>query len=193
MSSVVTTVALVTFAKAWQFNDSRKTTPGSQATAALDLTHDLEQPALALPSTPSQAHVDEGVLKSASWLLNRKTGNLVMASVELGLLGAAGSLVHTVGLAEVPATTAGFLVQSTTVITPFLAFIAGEHVSKRTWTACGVAAFGTVLVTADGISEASSLAGALAGGTVTGKLTVLSAALFYSLATFRLSQLSPGM
>lgn len=94
---------------------------------------------------------------------------------------------------QVPATTAGFLVQSTTVITPLLAFIAGDRISNRTWTACAVSACGTVLVTADGLSEASSsLAGALAGGTVTGKLTVLSAALFYSLSTFRLSQLSPG-
>ena len=94
---------------------------------------------------------------------------------------------------QVPATTAGFLVQSTTVITPLLAFIAGDKISKRIWTACAVAACGTVLVTADGLSEASSsLAGALAGGTVSGKLTVLSAALFYSLSTFRLSHLSPG-
>ena len=75
-----------------------------------------------------------------------------MASFELGLLGAAGSLVHTVGLSEVPATTAGFLVQTTTVITPCLAFLAGEHVSKRTWAACAVAVVGTILVTADGLS-----------------------------------------
>lgn len=94
---------------------------------------------------------------------------------------------------QVPATTAGFLVQSTTVITPALAFVSGETISNRTWSACAVAAFGTVLVTADGLSESSSLAGALAGGSMTGKLTVLSAALFYSLGTFRLSQLSPGM
>jgi drug/metabolite transporter (DMT)-like permease len=93
---------------------------------------------------------------------------------------------------QVPATTAGFLVQSTTVITPLLAFLAGENISRRTWTACGVAACGTVLVTTDGLSDASSLAGALAGGSMSGKLTVLSAALFYSLSTFRLSQLSPG-
>jgi drug/metabolite transporter (DMT)-like permease len=92
---------------------------------------------------------------------------------------------------QVPATTAGFLVQSTTVITPLLAFIAGETISRFTWTACGVSIFGTMLVTADGLSE-TSIGGALAGGTVVGKLTVLSAALFYSLSTYRLSQLSPG-
>lgn len=191
VSAVITTVFLVVFDQAWQITDRRKAS-GSQAPALLEPQPDLEQPSLALPSPPPHEHSIEGTSKSASWLLTRRTSSLGIASLELGLLGAAGSLVHTVGLSEVPATTAGFLVQTTTVITPLLAFTAGEHVSRRTWTACAVAAVGTVLVTADGVSEAPSLTGALAGGTVAGKLTVLSAALFYSLATFRLSRLSPG-
>jgi hypothetical protein len=110
MTAVMTSSVLLIFAKAWQFTESRKTRglgedgvapPDSETLDLIPTTPDPEQPSLALPSTFSQDHAERGLLTSASWLLTRKTMSLRMASLELGLLGAAGSLVHTVGLSEV--------------------------------------------------------------------------------------------
>jgi hypothetical protein len=178
LKSMITATALATAARSWHMR--KMSLPTTQHA-------DHEQVSQPLDSTDGSTQTSS----SLAMLLKRKTDNLTLASAELGLLGAAGAFMHTWGLSQLPATTAGFLVQATSVITPCLAFVSGEHVSRRTWTAVGIAALGTVMVSCDGLIDSMSVGGLTAGSTL-GKAAMLSAAACYSLATFRLSQLSPG-
>lgn len=126
-------------------------------------------------------------------LLKRRMPNLQLASLEVGTYAACGSLIHAWGLSQIPATTAGFLLQITTVLTPILAVIAGDRVSPRVWAAIAMAGAGTLLIGIDGMSDASGATDALASGPILGKLAILCAACCYSLGTFRLGQNSPGV
>jgi drug/metabolite transporter (DMT)-like permease len=121
---------------------------------------------------------------------------LALASMELGLYGALGSILQVWGLSTVSATAGAFLIQTTTVITPVLAFFAGDTISRRTGAAVALSAIGTLFVTLEDnaiFPVTESGIGALAvEGEWLGKLAVLGAAASYSMATFRLSQLSLG-
>ena len=146
-----------------------------------------------IPSTSSQQD-DSSSPQSARrallpWL-NARTTNLLLASCELGLWSAIGSVSQAWGLSQIPATAAGFLIQFTAVITPTLSYLAGLPISKRTLIAIAVATVGTVLTATDG--SAAAVGDALAGGAMLGKLAILLAAACYSLATFRISVLAPG-
>jgi hypothetical protein len=95
-------------AKAWQGTDPSKASASDEVEVEIiaDETLDLnrttpEQPSPLLRSTSLQDRAQIGLFTSPSKLLTRKTMSLSAASVELGLLGAAGSLVHTVGLSQV--------------------------------------------------------------------------------------------
>lgn len=128
------------------------------------------------------------------WLA-RKTDKLGAASLELGLYAATGTLVQAWGLTVVPATTAGFLVQFTTVITPTLAILSGQRVGTRTGAAIALAVVGTFLTAADGVLGGGGdlSAVALDGGAIEGRLAIIAAACCYSLTTLRLSVLAPGV
>lgn len=125
-------------------------------------------------------------------LLKRRMPTVQLASLELGSYAACGSLIHAWGLSQIPATTAGFLLQVTTVMTPLIAVVAGDRVPPQVWRAIAMAAVGTVLIGIDGMSDAGA-ADALVSGSVLGKLAIIGAACCYSLGTFRLGQNSPGV
>ena len=75
------------------------------------------------------------------------------------------STVQTLGLQMVGATRASFLVQATVLLTPLLSMLAGYRPGRRVWTACGLALFGCLLITADEASaEASGGASLAAAG-----------------------------
>eukprot|EP00892_Ulva_mutabilis_P008990 jgi/Ulvmu1/6463/UM003_0094.1 len=125
-------------------------------------------------------------------LMKRPMPNLQLASLELGSYAAVGTLIHAWGLSQVPATTAGFLLQVTTVLTPLIAVFAGDRVSPRVWAAIAIAGTGTVLIGVDGIADSATAADTISsGGPLLGKLAILGAACCYSLGTFRLGQNSP--
>ena len=81
--------------------------------------------------------------------LNFKTTNIIRAGLELGVYSAVGSILQAWGLARVPATAAGFLVQFTSVITPAVAVLAGQTISRRTQIAIVVAFAGTLMTAFD--------------------------------------------
>ena len=127
--------------------------------------------------------------------LNYKTTNIIRAGLELGVYSAVGSILQAWGLARVPATAAGFLVQFTSVITPAVAVLAGQTISRRTQLAIVVAFAGTLMTAFDnamargGADAASADSAAMAA---LGSGAILAAAACYSIATFRIGALSPG-
>lgn len=126
-------------------------------------------------------------------LLKQPMPTLTLASLELGSYAACGSLIHAWGLSQIPATTAGFLLQITTVLTPLIAVVAGDRIPTRVWAAIALAGAGTALIGIDGLSNASGGTDALASGSILGKLAIIGAACCYSMGTFRLGQNAPGL
>jgi hypothetical protein len=128
--------------------------------------------------------------------LTRRTDSLGVASAEIGFYSAAGTAVQAWGLTVVPAATAGFLIQFTTVITPTLVILSGQPLGSRALVATALATLGTFLTAADGLAApGSSLTNLDFSGSseaVTGRLAILGAACFYSLVTLRMSVLAPG-
>lgn len=106
------------------------------------------------------------------------TSNPVWAGgIELGGYLFLGNLVQVVALRTVPADRAGFLVQLTTIIVPFLdAFLNQTVLPSRTWAACWIALAGVVCLEFDAAIE----------GMTSGDALMLCAAVFYSLHVVRL-------
>lgn len=111
---------------------------------------------------------------------------LWMAAVELGLWNFMATACQTFGLQLTSATRAGFLIQATALLTPLLATLGGERLGGRVWAGCGLALGGTLLIVADRVEGGKAAADA-AGLALGGDVAILLAALFYSLATVRLS------
>lgn len=146
------------------------------------------------PGTHSAVPVSPGQAPALLSFLLHPTRSLVLASLEIGLYAGIGSLFHAWGLSQIPAITSAFLVQTTTVFTPCISFLAGEHISMRVWLATAAAALGTVFIFVDGIVEAETHAQApVMKGSTLGKLSVLTAAAMYSMGTMRISQVAAGM
>lgn len=180
IKAVIGTTALVGLAAASSRTDS---SAGSQAS---DDDRRLSEEQDVARQTPSSEPTGETAI------LKRPMPTLSLASLELGSYAACGTLIHAWGLSQVPATTAGFLLQITTVLTPVIAVVAGDRVSKKVWTAIAIAGTGTVMIGIDGLADAGGAADALgSGGSQLGKLAILGAACCYSLGTFRLGQNSP--
>lgn len=103
------------------------------------------------------------------------------------------TLCFTLGCTQVAAVTAAFLLQATNIITPCLAFLAGDQVSHRVWLGTVVVTSGTVLIFFDRLGEVDKQEAPDAGWLQTlGMAAVLAAAFFNSLRTVRVSQLAPG-
>lgn len=97
--------------------------------------------------------------------------------IELGSYLFVGNLVQVVALRTVPADRAGFLVQLTTIIVPFLDAMLNQSVlPSRTWGACWVALAGVVCLEFDAVT----------GGMTSGDVLMLCAAAVYSLHVVRL-------
>lgn len=115
-----------------------------------------------------------------------------MASTTHLTSSSAACSAQAVGLQMTSATRAGFLVQLTAVITPVLAYLAGDRVSPRVWMAALLALSGTCLIALDGVQDAAAgAADAAAPLVAVGDLYLLSACFFYSMATMRLGLYAP--
>ena len=128
--------------------------------------------------------------------LNAKSSSIVRATIELGIVTALGSIFQAWGLSRIPATTAGFLIEGKAVLTPALAVLAGERISRRTQIASAAALVGALLTAVDGSAAGSSSGGGgggAMGSVMLGSGCVLAAAACYSVATFRISVLSSGV
>ena len=170
---------------------------------------------------PSNAHngttssSDDAVLEPnlvPAWAqrISSRLPYTAIAATELGLWLFLATAIQTLGLQLTTATRAGFLIQSTALLTPLLASFTGEKPRRNVWIGCIVALVGCLCIAADesatdaddaalfSLGERSPLFGqaarwaafaaavpsirALAGGDA----AVLSAAFFFSLAMVRL-------
>lgn len=145
-----------------------------------------------VPGAHSAVHVSHGEARSRFSFLRHKTRSLFLASLEIGLYAGVGALFHAWGLSQIPAVTSAFLIQTTTVFTPCISYLAGEHISRRVWLATAAAALGTVFIFVDGLLAAQSNTAVL-NGSVLGKISVLTASAMYSMGTMRISQVASGV
>ena len=107
----------------------------------------------------------------------------VWGGIELGSYLFLGNLVQVLALKSVPADRAGFLVQLTTILVPFLeAGLTGRSIPGRTWLACWIALAGVVAMQVENLSTTSLV------GLNTGDAMILLAATFYSLHVVRLGK-----
>ena len=82
-----------------------------------------------------------------------------IAAAELGTWLFLATGIQTVGLQLTTATRAGFLIQSTVLLTPVLAWFSGQRPSRNVWAGCIVALAGCLLIATDA-SAADPAAGA---------------------------------
>lgn len=101
VTAVITSIALLTYAKAVQFKDGMKTRGSRLPLDEAPLDPEPDLPSLEISTPAAQMSATQGKGLTLRALLTRKTDSLRAASMELGVLGAAGSLVHTVGLTQV--------------------------------------------------------------------------------------------
>ncbi|GMH32627.1 hypothetical protein BSKO_00461 [Bryopsis sp. KO-2023] len=134
----------------------------------------------------SGAEAPQGSLRS---LLTWSSGSLIISGLELGLWNFLASAAQTVGLEFTTATRTAFLIQSTALLTPVIATLAGDRLPLTGWLGCAIGLVGSLLITFEGkggalvqdVSVSSSGAG---------ELLVLWAALMYALNTVRLGTLA---
>lgn len=111
----------------------------------------------------------------------RSIGTALVGGMELGGYLFLGNLVQVLALRTVPADRAGFLVQLTTILVPFLdAGINRLELPVRTWGACWIALAGVICL------EFDTATAVPAGGISTGDALMLGSAVFYSLHVVRL-------
>lgn len=130
--------------------------------------------------------------KACLAFLHHRTQNLHLAGAELGLYVGLRTLCFTLGCTQVTAVTAAFLLQATNVITPCLAFLAGDRISRRVWLGTVVVALGTVLIFVDGLHTVEKAGERDRWLSSLGKVAILAAAFFNSLRTLRVSQVAPS-
>lgn len=125
---------------------------------------------------------------AASWWGQLQADNLVLlGGLELGLWNFLATMVQSFGLQLTSATKAGFLIASTSLFTPLLSAALGEQPRAATWAGSVIALAGTMLIAADKAAADAGAAGGAAAWISGGDAAILCAALFYSLATVRLS------
>jgi drug/metabolite transporter (DMT)-like permease len=105
---------------------------------------------------------------------------LMWAGLELAVWNFLAQGLLTVGLVSTGSARASFLTQTSVVLTPMIALLAGQAVPSRVWKGCGIALVGLTLL---------SGGGGLALAFSSGDLMVLGGALSWSLYLFRLSQI----
>lgn len=163
---------------------------GTSDPAPADADYGDEQSAL-LPQGPSAS-----TERPTAYLffLHQPTENLGLASSELGLYVGLRTLCFTLGCTQVTAVTAAFLLQATNIITPVLAFLAGDRISHRVWLGTAAVTAGTILIFIDGLHKVQKQEKeAAAWLKILGNLAVLAAAFFNSLRTIRVSAIAPGV
>lgn len=138
----------------------------------------------AVPGSPAPASLA---------FLTHRTRSVVWASIEIGMYSGIGVLFHAWGLSQTPAITSAFLIQTTTVVTPCICFLAGERISRRVWLSTAAAALGTVFIFIDSLEQQEAQASSeFHKGTILGKVAILIAAVLYSFGTMRISQVAAG-
>lgn len=125
--------------------------------------------------------------------LQYRPATLRQASSELGLYVGLRTLCFTLGCTQVTAVMAAFLMQATNVITPCLAFLAGDRVSHLVWVGTAIVTAGTVLIFFDGIGEVDQQGTDANWLKVLGMAAIVAAAFLNSLRTTRVSRLAPGV
>lgn len=138
------------------------------------------KPALVIESPAPDAARPPPPSRWAAWL---EDNLVVVGGLELGMYNFMAAAMQSFGLQLTSATKAGFLIASTSLLTPTLATLLGDRPSRGAWAGSAIALAGTLLIAAD--RAAPDAGGAGAGGI--GDAAILAAALFYSLATVRLS------
>eukprot|EP00873_Tetraselmis_striata_P026769 jgi/Tetstr1/447033/TSEL_034490.t1 len=118
--------------------------------------------------------------------------SVVPAGVELGLYNFLGTATQAMGVQQVSATRASFLVQTISLLVPAITFLGGEQISGKVWAAIGVGLAGSCLVAWDGLhASAADLAAAGGADELQGLGLVMASCLFYSLAVVRLGTYAP--
>mmetsp|Transcript_16353 Transcript_16353/g.21248 ORF Transcript_16353/g.21248 Transcript_16353/m.21248 type:complete len:435 (+) Transcript_16353:223-1527(+) len=130
---------------------------------------------------------------AVSFIQNQKTGgdNMLLtdrqtqlAGAELGFWKCVGATFNVIGISLTTASQAGFCVQMTTLIVPFLEFFAGVNIPGRVWAACLIAVAGVGAITLDSVSVASP---ELAQTILIGDMLCVLAAVFYATFDVRLN------
>jgi drug/metabolite transporter (DMT)-like permease len=129
---------------------------------------------------------------------SRNAAILVAGGLELGGYLFLGNLLQVLALRTVPADRAGFLVQLTTIIVPFLdAYLfknnnddddAAKKMPARTWLACWIALAGVVCLEFDParMTTTTTASTGVVGSATVGDALMVGAAVFYSLHVVRL-------
>jgi drug/metabolite transporter (DMT)-like permease len=124
----------------------------------------------------------------AEGILTWTSSSVMIAGIELGIYNFLGTSLQAQGIQLTSATRAGFLSQLAAVLTPALSVFIGEKISLKVWFAIALGLLGSSLVALDSIdgSQALSELSIEDSEELKGAAFLLSACLFYSLATVRL-------
>jgi drug/metabolite transporter (DMT)-like permease len=129
---------------------------------------------------------DDELLLSPSTTTTIGSSALVWAGLELAVWNFLAQGLLTVGLVSTGSARASFLTQTSVVLTPMIALLAGQSVPSRVWKGCGIALVGLTLLSGAGGGDGGGL---LALAFSSGDGMVLGGALSWSLYLFRLSQI----
>lgn len=123
-------------------------------------------------------------------ILTWTSSSVMIAGIELGIYNFLGTSLQAQGIQLTSATRAGFLSQLAAVLTPALSVLIGEKISMKVWLAIALGLLGSCLVAFDAVdgSSAAALSELSPNDSeeLKGAAFLLSACLFYSLATVRL-------
>ena len=139
------------------------------------------EPPVAVALTATTEDRAEGIL---TWT----SSSVMIAGIELGIYNFLGTSLQAQGIQLTSATRAGFLSQLAAVLTPALSVLIGEKISLKVWLAICLGLLGSCLVALDSIDGSSVLSELSIEDSkeLQGAAFLLSACLFYSLATVRL-------
>jgi drug/metabolite transporter (DMT)-like permease len=118
----------------------------------------------------------------------------ILGGLELGTYLFLGNGFQILGLKTVPSDRAGFLVQLTTVMVPFVSGVLDgnlQAITAKTWIACLLAFAGVIVMGVDGSDDISTLS-SLLGNISEGDLFIVMAAFVYTLHVVRLGTYARG-
>jgi drug/metabolite transporter (DMT)-like permease len=118
----------------------------------------------------------------------------ILGGLELGTYLFLGNSFQILGLKTVPSDRAGFLVQLTTVMVPFVSGVLDgnlQTITAKTWIACLLAFAGVIVMGVDGRDDIGSLS-SLIGTFSEGDLFIVMAAFVYTLHVVRLGTYARG-
>lgn len=179
LQSIVLVAAYLLVAQVTKVKDSEAAAGGDTIAAAEGAAVGMPPPA-ELPGTASDG---SSLVPAWAQRISSRLPYTAIAASELGLWLFLATAIQTLGLQLTTATRAGFLIQSTALLTPVLASFTGEKPSRNVWAGCLVALVGCLFIASDASATDATDTPLFSLG---GDAAVLSAAFFFSLAMVRL-------